>query len=506
MLCLGRSTFEVKIFTILFLLGNLFLKETECFPHTYPIQSFSNARRQFSKLKSASEFHTNYEYVARQKGTFAAECITWIDPSENIDPHSFKQTQNIGFQIDNDNHQNNDNENDYENNDDVQKIESNSGEKYLRLPIYPVSAVHLPSSATHTLHNTQTKNIKMSRDLGGGKWDIDFDFFCGTTRNRTDVKKKQCFVLTLFAQDTYRLASVGTLVQVISMEDTYAYDKKTLLRVVVKCQALGLVQINGFQAGTINKNDDYLIGTINLIQTGFQQQQQIDDCQMLDQIIQDYEIVRDMYTNRNSVASSELPPYARDAVQSNMPSFTKKDFLSYTNFWNVADCYQMLCNTVRDARRSELQAEINEIMIEAASQKKGPLKLPVKRHSLPDDVQSRIRKMEQEESEDFLSSGLDPALDFQILLGMGKGRDINKNIGTLAFLDPNVGQKIHMERIKYLATMIKKEKDRLETKESLKDMFQTSSNEALKDTTLKNDNENNMHTGRNNSTASRHFE
>ncbi len=498
MLCLGRSTFEVKIFAT-FLFGNLLVKTTECF-HSNAIQ-ISHFRRQSSELRSASEFHTNYEYVARQKGAFAAECITWIDPSENIDPYRLKPTQKIGFQIDDDNHDH----------DDTQKLESNSNEKHLRLPIYPVSAVHLPSSATHTLHNTQTKNIKMSRDLKAGKWDIDFDFFCGTTRNRRDVQKKQCFVLTLFAQDTYRLASVGTLVEVISMEDTYTYDKKTLLRVVVKCRALGLVEINGFQAGTINMSDDYLVGKINLIQTGFEQNhtpkqmETSSDCKMLDQIIQDYEIVRDMYTNRNSVASSELPPYARDAVQSNMPSFSRKDFLSYRNFWNVADCYQMLCNTVRDARRSELQVEINEIMIEAASKKKGPLKLPIKRQSLPDDVQSRIRKMEQEESEDFLSSGLDPALDFQILLGMGKGRDIHKNRGSLAFLDPNVGQNIHMERIKYLATMIKKEKDRLEIKESLKDMFQTSSDESLKQTTLKCDDDN-IHTGANNSTASRHFE
>ena len=52
--------------------------------------------------------------------------------------------------------------------------EKNSDHR-LRLPIYPVSAVHLPSGATHVLHNTQSKNVKMAQDLEANEWAVDVD-------------------------------------------------------------------------------------------------------------------------------------------------------------------------------------------------------------------------------------------------------------------------------------------------------------------------------------------
>ena len=91
-----------------------------------------------------------------------------------------------------------------------------------------------------------------------------------------------------------------------------------------------------------------------------------------------------------------------------MPAYTVEDLSSVSDFWNTADSWQMLCNTVRVARRSELQTEMNEIMVEAASQQKGPLKLPIyKREGLPDQIQVLLIRMEQERSEDFISYGLD---------------------------------------------------------------------------------------------------
>jgi len=196
-----------------------------------------------------------------------------------------------------------------------------------------------------------------------------------------------------------------------------------------------------------------------------------------------------MYTT-NSVASRELPPYARNAVQANMPDFSKQDFACPTQFWNVAECWQTLCNTVRDARRSDLQTEITEIMIHAASKKKGPLKLPVKREELPDDVQSLIIRMEKEASEDFLSCGLDSCLDFQVLLGMGrrldekdkanlgveyKYQDFDVDVDASSSIDMDRDlRSIHSDRIRFLGEMIRKEKDRLDTKERLKSIFSDS--------------------------------
>ena len=427
-------------------------------------------------LKSV-ELHTAYEYLARQRGALVSQCINWMDPSINIVPSKPKIIQ-MGFQIDQDSIQDN----------------QPSNDDSWRLPIYPVSAVHLPSSALHTLHNTMSKNLKMSRDLRANQWNIQFrkqaDDDNTSASNATTTDPSQCFVLTLIAQDTHRIASSGTLMEVVSMEDTFTSDK-SLIRVVVKCRAIGTVKIEGFEKETIDSPNDYLIGKVQPLQLGFDpmqsqglngldepQKQDSDpdlDQEVLDQIQQDYAAVRDMYTT-NSVASRELPPYARDAVQANMPAFSKRDFACPEQFWNAAECWQTLCNTVRDARRSDLQSDINEIMIDAACKKKGPLRLPVKREELPDEVQSLIIRMEKERSEDFLSCGLDACLDFQVLLGMGRGRDdIQRNTSTdeSQHFDASRSdlQSIHEDRIRFLGKMIRKEKNRLEAKERLKDIF-----------------------------------
>ena len=203
------------------------------------------------------------------------------------------------------------------------------------------------------------------------------------------------------------------------MKETYANDK-TLIRIVVECRAIDTVQIQGLEREAVGSPNDYLIGKVTRLGEIENTNYPTTDPAMLDirlnQIVEDYAAVRSMYIHTDGVASRELPPYARDAVQSNLPAFTKEDFVR--QFWNVAECWQMLCNTVREARRSELQAEMNEIMVDAASKKKGPLQLPVKRTDLPEDVQVLLGRMEKKQSEDFLSCGMDACLDFQVLLGM----------------------------------------------------------------------------------------
>ena len=74
--------------------------------------------------------------------------------------------------------------------------------------------------------------------------------------------------------------------------------------------------------------------------------------------------------------------------------------------------------------------------------------------------------MEQKASEDFLSCGLDPAIDFQLLMGVGREGNIDSN-------------QVHLERIIYLAEMIKREKDRLEVKEKLKNIFVDDTKEEI---------------------------
>ncbi len=449
---------------------SIFINVRECFSFLSgqmhrPFQSFPpscNKDLVSSTLNAAKDFHTAYEYIARQKGDKYSSYVSWLDPSEYIIPSPPKpKERQMGFQID----RGIEDETDIPDNTEILSEKVNT----FRLPIYPVSAVHLPSSATQTLHNTQMKNVKMSRDLKDEIWNVDTkDLFQNDERSE---KQLPCFVLTLFAQDTFRLASSGTLMEVISMEDTYDLDKK-LIRVVVKCKAVGIVDIEGFEQETIEKENEYLIGRVKLrgiehdnIHSTIDEENK-EAKALIQRVTKDYNDVRDMYTNTESIASKELPPYARDAVQANIIECSEDDFLHESRFWDVAECWQMLCNTIKDARRVDLQSDVNEIMIDAASKKKGPLKLPIKRHELPDDVQSKIIKMEQEASEDFLSCGLDPAIDFQLLMGVGREGNIDSN-------------QVHLERIIYLAEMIKREKDRLEVKEKLKNIFVDDTKEEI---------------------------
>ena len=441
-----------------------------------PSSSFSHESESAVLLKSLSEMHTAYEYVARQRGF---ECIEWIDPSQNIVPTP--STKQMGFQVDLDEDSPKIIESSVSVSDPVHSnlnekkhdIDQQYGEStLLRLPIYPVSAVHLPSSAYHTLHNTQFKNIKMARDLESHIWSIDCEKEVqvhiketkkennnnnvvenGITQDESikkshpgTARKCDCFVLTLCAQDTDRIASIGTLMEVTNMTETYANDK-SLIRIVVECRAIDIVKIQGIEREAIGSSNDYLIGHVRRKEEQYDGRDHYLYSDTINKIVQDYAVVRSMYIHTDGVASRELPAYARDAVQSNLPAFTQEDFTH--QFWDVAECWQMLCNTIRELKRSDLMTEMNEIMIDAACKQKGPLQLPVKRKTLPEDVQNQLNRMEQKQSEDFLSCGMDACLDFQVMLSMSPS-----------------------ERIIFLGELMHKEIDRLDTKERLKGMFE----------------------------------
>ena len=88
-------------------------------------------------------------------------------------------------------------------------------------------------------------------------------------------------------------------------------------------------------------------------------------------------------------------------------------------------------------------------MIAAAVEKGGPLRLPVRRRDLPDEVCARLKKMEEGAEREYLALGMDPCLDFQALLSCPSP----------------------YTRSRHLAFMITRERRRLEAKESLKVMF-----------------------------------
>lgn len=433
---------------------------------------------------SAADFNTAYEWLEKQREPPISEYVKWMDPIEN--PCSSPPCREMGFDI----HR------------EEEKGEKSSGvessDDVVRLPIYPLPAVYLPSSAFQTLHNVQTRNIRMAQDLNAGKWNISPNEILesGVVNNETygDVYPDGgYFVATLRAQDTDRTSTVGTLMKVIALNEDYALDKRTLTRIVITAQAVGIVEIQGVEKEI--SEDDYWIGKVKFLEMNhFLEKNSRNDCagastmnvnddasrreyrhtkidntnvpsdeSVIHRIVEDYSTVRSMYVHpTNGVSSRELPTFAQDSLVDNLPPFTPEDFTCRKDFWNVVECWQMLCNTVREAHRSKLQMELNEIMIKAACDKGGPLTLPVKKHELPNNIQARLKRMENEANDDFVSLGMDPCLDFQALLGMSISNEAHTE---------ETSDDIHVKRVVFFGNMIRKERDRLEAKEKLKAMF-----------------------------------
>eukprot|EP00985_Skeletonema_marinoi_P010542 scaffold4945_cov79-Skeletonema_marinoi.AAC.3 len=300
-----------------------------------------------------------------------------------------------------------------------QSTPTDNEEETLRVPLYPLTAVYTPHSGeNHTLVNTEPRNVQMASDLVAGKWG-DRSLFC----------------VTLRARDTNRLASVGTLMRLIDTEDrsisgarTWPGDiLPTLNRVVVTCQAVGIVDIVNVENGLNLAESEYRIANVKLrsLSKGSFDLHQF-----------------------SSLASNELPKFARKAVHELPDLTTLNDELDY---WKLVDTWQVLCNTIRQAKQTQLQGVINEISVQVAMEAKGPLELPVKRRNLPENVQKQLEEMEQSAAADYVELGMEPILDFQEILSMNESLD----------------------RLRKLAAMIKRERARLEAKESLIRAFLT---------------------------------
>lgn len=226
----------------------------------------------------------------------------------------------------------------------------------------------------------------------------------------------------------------------------------TLNRVVANCRAVGLVDILSIEQREC-KEDEYLIATVkfhispskdgdgNRATNGESTDQQDS---LARQVVEDYQTVRSIYINSQSLASNELPKFARSAVQT-LPIFDANVVSDESEFWKLVETWQMLCNTIRQSKRTSLQSIVNEISVTIAMQAKGPLELPVKRKNLPVEVVRQLEDMEEKAAQDFILLGMDPVMDFQEIISMQN----------------------HADRVEKLATMVRRERQRLEAKESL---------------------------------------
>jgi len=213
---------------------------------------------------------------------------------------------------------------------------------------------------------------------------------------------------------------------------------------VVTCQAVGIVDIVNVENGNNLDESEYMIANVKLRSfTNDSMSGKTDEMDSITrQIVNDYQKVRSTYISSESLAANELPKFARKAVYA-LPVIDRLD--DELDLWKLVDLWQVLCNTIRQAKQTQLQGVINELSVQVAMQAKGPLELPVKRRSLPEDTQKQLEEIEQSAARDFVQLGMDPILDFQELISINNCLD----------------------RVKKLGAMIKRERARLEAKESL---------------------------------------
>ena len=355
------------------------------------------------------------------------QSITWIDPSSS----SSSPSDLLASRISN---------------------ESRSGEWIM--PLYPLEATYLPSGTNHTLNNVEPRNIQMALDLLQDQDENDGD------GNGAPVRS---FCAVLRAVDTGRITSLGTILRILEARPQYN-ENDDIVRIQLHCctEKDVLVEVMGIEnpkaasrESRLRKSPEYLrarvrpirfndIGTAETIdfttndsKDGEQQEQQ----QMINQLSRDWDLVKTMYSL--GIGSQQLlPPDSLTKLAMGIPDWrvltSSNDGIS--SFWKIAEAWQSICYTIREGQRQYWLAERNEQMVAASIAQGGPLKLPIHLEDLPPVVRQNLQQLDCQAQERFWDRGLDPCLDFYILL-------------TLPTMN---------DRISFLAGLVARERSKLE--------------------------------------------
>jgi Lon protease-like protein len=294
------------------------------------------------------------------------------------------------------------------------------------MPLYPLSATYLPAHVNHTLNNVEPRNVQMALDLM--------------------ESKDRRFCAVLFAADTGRIATVGTVLRILEAE-IQEYDGK-IARIRLTCQAENLVEICDIdnpeafsREKRLRRSQEYLKARVRYIETSPPIGVTNDDFPeaTISELAENFNLVKIMY--QLEIGSEKMPPSALSKLGAELSSWSHENFDCERSFWQAAQEWQSVCYTIQQGKQAILSTERNEIMIAAASEKGGPLKLPIHLEDLSPEVRREIQSMEVEAQDHFCKLGMDPCLDFQAIISLPS----------------------RMERITWLSRMVARERQRLET-------------------------------------------
>lgn len=312
------------------------------------------------------------------------------------------------------------------------------------LPLYPVGAVYLPTNdaINHTLNNVEPQNIQMAKDL---------------LRNSSDDNPPR-FCAVLRALDTGRIASTATIMRIVDAEEQFHYGTEDIARIKLTCYAEKLVTICSVKNGAgwsqkrLTKSSEYLVAkACPFVENESSEEiQQLTVKERLWALVKDLRTIKTMY--QLDLGAEEFPPGSLpkigDGIQDTCIGAAEEEISLKdldASFWRLAQEWQSVCYTLRQGQQTMLSAERNERMVEAACAKGGPLKLPIHMSDLEPQERQEIQQMETKAQERHIELGIDPVLDFQVMLSL-----------------PNLN-----ERIEWLNKITKREQRRLAKAASL---------------------------------------
>jgi hypothetical protein len=316
-----------------------------------------------------------------------------------------------------------------------------SNDTTVMMPLYPLSATYLPDRTVNcTLRNTEPRNIQMALDLEHNLHDRRF-----------------CVVLR--AVDTGRIASVGTVLRVLDMDkettssDTAALDdQQQFKRIIVTCVPEAVVDIVSVENPHASALEYRLRHPTEYLRAAVRHRtplpvdersggNDVSACYNLlcQRIQEDYNVVRTIYLD--GIGTDDLPSFSVGKLADALTPMSVTNLTTEKEFWQAANVWQSLCETIREGRQLALAADRNELLVDAAIRKGGgPLKLPIHIEDLLPEDRKRVQDLELRAQQTWLHIKLDPCLDFQVLLSLSDQTD----------------------RLEYFSKMVARERQRLE--------------------------------------------
>jgi len=198
------------------------------------------------------------------------------------------------------------------------------------------------------------------------------------------------------------------------------------MRIRLTCQSEGLAEIaevengSGWGAKRLLRSDEYLRARLQpLISVDERSGNNIAWQESYEAICQDLRTIKLIY--QLQLGSEDYPPDTLLRLGNEIRDFPEIDPNDYDGddlLWHLAQEWQSVCMTLRQGRQALLATERNERMVEAMCAYGGPLKLPIQMSDLDPKSRLKVQELDQDFQYEHEESGMDPILDFQVLIGL----------------------------------------------------------------------------------------